>query len=37
MLEWFQLMENICIENMGVKHSFEKIKPQLCFFLKILL
>ena len=25
-------MEKICIKNMGVQHSFEKMK--LCFFLK---
>ena len=24
----------MCIKNMGVWHSFEKMKPQLCFFLK---
>ena len=24
----------ICIKNIGVWHSFEKMKPQLCFFLK---
>ena len=34
MLEWFHLMEKICIKNMGVYNSFEKMKPQLCFFLK---
>ena len=22
------------IKNMGVQHSFEKMKPQLCFFLE---
>ena len=29
-------MEKIftCIKNIGVWHSFEKMKPQLCFFLK---
>ena len=27
----------ICIKNMGALHSFEKMKPQLCFFLKNLL
>ena len=29
-------MEKIftCIKNIGVCHSFEKMKPQLCFFLK---
>ena len=29
-------MEKICacIKNIGVYHSFEKMKPQLCFFLK---
>ena len=27
-------MEKICIKNMGVKHSFEKMKLQLCFFKK---
>ena len=36
MLERFHLMEKIftCIKNIGVWHSFEKMKPQLCFFLK---
>ena len=31
-----QLMEKIglCIKNMGVYHSFEKMKPQLCFYFK---
>ena len=24
MLEWFHLMEKICIKIMGVQHSFEK-------------
>ena len=24
MLEWMQLMENICIKNMGVYHSLKK-------------
>ena len=28
------LIEKICIKNMGVYHSFENIKLQLCFFLK---
>ena len=28
------LLEKIYIKNMGVYHSFEKMKPQLCFFLK---
>ena len=28
------LIENICIKNMGVYHSFIKMKPQLYFFLK---
>ena len=29
-------MEKIftCIKNIGVWHSFDKMKPQLCFFLK---
>ena len=29
-------MEKICtcIKNIGVLHSFEKMKPQLCFFFK---
>ena len=27
-------MEKVCIKNMGVQHSFEKMKPQLCFFKK---
>ena len=29
-------MEKICIctKNIGVWHSFEKMKPQLCFFFK---
>ena len=27
-------MEKVCIKNMGVYHSFEKLKQQLCFFLK---
>ena len=34
MLERFHLLEKICIKNMDVYHSFEKMKPQLCFFLK---
>ena len=27
-------MEETCIKNMGVYHSFDKMKPQLCFFFK---
>ena len=27
-------MEKMCIMTEGVLHSFEKIKPQLCFFFK---
>ena len=36
MLELFQLMENMCISNMLVKHneSMKTMNPQLCFFLK---
>ena len=34
MLELFQLMEKICIKNIGVKHRFEKKTPQLFFFKK---
>ena len=36
MLESFHFMEKICIKNMGVglQHSFEKNKPQLCCFLQ---
>ena len=37
MLKSFQLMEKICIKNMDVLHSFEKMKPQLCSFSDILL
>ena len=30
----FMLEIKICIKNIGVQHSLEKIKLQLCFFLK---
>ena len=34
MLEWFHLMEMICIKNMGIYHSFEKNEIATMFFLK---
>ena len=32
-MQWFHLIEKI-FKNIGVYHSFEKMKPQLFFFLK---
>ena len=36
MVEWFHLMEKICIciKNIGVWHSFEKNETATMFFLK---
>ena len=37
MLEWFQIIKKMYNKNMGVYHSFEKMKPQLRFFLRTIL